>query len=165
MKLKDTARCGICAALICICAWLSVPFGDIALTLQGFGIFLSLLLLGGGKGSAACGVYLLLGAVGLPVFSGFRGGLGILIGPTGGYLWGYLLGCLLFWLLEKRLPLWVLLILVQLICYLWGTVWFYFAYAHGGLLPVILKCVVPYLVPDGCKIAFAWLLSRRLRWL
>jgi biotin transport system substrate-specific component len=101
MKLQNMVRCGCCAALIAVCAWLSVPVGQIAVTMQTFGVFLTLLLMGGKKGTLACGVYLLLGAVGLPVFSGFQGGPGVLLGPTGGYLLGFLLLALCYWLLQK----------------------------------------------------------------
>lgn len=163
MKLRDLVRCGICAALMAVCAWLSIPAGEIALTLQSFGVFLTLCLLGGGKGTAAFLAYLLLGAVGLPVFSGFQGGIGVLLGPTGGYLWGFLLACLFFWALEGWLPNWLLLILGQLLCYLCGTAWFYFAYTGGGLWAVVLKCVVPYLLPDALKLVLACTVGARLK--
>jgi biotin transport system substrate-specific component len=77
------------AALITVCSWISLPVADIAFTMQTFGVFLALGLLGGKWGSVAIAIYLLLGAVGMPVFSGFRGGVGMLAGVTGGYLWGF----------------------------------------------------------------------------
>jgi hypothetical protein len=86
-------------AILCVCGWLTVPVGDSVLTMQTFGVFLTLYQLGGRRGTGTIIVYLLLGAVGLPVFSGFRGGLGMLLGATGGYLLGFfchgtdLLGC------------------------------------------------------------------------
>ena len=120
-------RCGLCAAFMVICAWLAVPIGDTAITMQTFGVFFALALLGGGKGTAVCGVYLLLGAVGLPVFSGFQGGFGALLGPTGGYLWGFLATGLTFWLLEKRLPVWINMIIGLAICYLCGS----FLFGHS----------------------------------
>lgn len=163
MKLRWMVRCGCCAGVMAICAWLAIPVGEICVTLQTFGVFLTLLLLGGRKGTAVVSVYLLLGAVGLPVFTGFQGGYGVLLGPTGGYLWGFLLCCLCFWLLEEHLPGWLLLILGQLVCYCCGTAWFYFAYAQGGLWAVLLKCVVPYLIPDACKLLLARYLAVRLK--
>jgi peptide/nickel transport system permease protein len=81
-----------------LCAWMSVTVGQMAFTMQTFGVFLTVLLLGGGSGTAACCVYLLLGALGLPVFSGFQGGIGVLLGPTGGYLFGFLATALIYWL-------------------------------------------------------------------
>ncbi len=163
MKLRDLVRCGICGALMAVCAWICLPLGEVAVTMQSFGVFLTLCLLGGSKGTAAFSAYLILGAVGLPVFSGFRGGFGALLGPTGGYLWGFLLACLLFWLLERRLPKTMLLILGQLLCYLCGTAWYLFAYAPGGFWPAVLVCVVPYLLPDTLKLSLALGIAGRIK--
>jgi biotin transport system substrate-specific component len=146
-----------------VCAWICLPLGEVAVTMQSFGVFLTLCLLGGSKGTAAFSAYLILGAVGLPVFSGFRGGFGVLLGPTGGYLWGFLLACLLFWLLERRLPKTMLLILGQLLCYLCGTAWYLFVYAPGGFWPAVLVCVVPYLLPDALKLSLALGIAGRIK--
>ena len=152
--------CALFSSLMAICAWISVPVFDIAFTLQTFAVFLTLGLLGGKTGSAAILIYLLLGAVGMPVFSGFRGGFGMLAGVTGGYLWGFLLSGLLYWALERfgRLPA---MIAGQLACYLCGSAWFYL-YAGGGLWVILLRCVFPYLIPDALKLALAYILARRL---
>lgn len=163
MKLKTMTHCGLCAALLAVCAWLAVPVGDTAITMQTFGICFTMGFLGGKKAVAVCGVYLLLGGLGLPVFSGFQGGIGALLGPTGGYLWGFFLSCLVFWLLEKRLPMWLNMAIGLVICYLCGSIWFYAAYTSGGLWAVILKCVVPYLLPDAIKIGLAVTVSKRLK--
>lgn len=162
MKLQNMVRCGCCAALIAVCAWLSVPVGQIAVTMQTFGVFLTLLLMGGKKGTLACGVYLLLGAVGLPVFSGFQGGPGVLLGPTGGYLLGFLLLALCYWLLQKKLGQLPALLLGLLLCYGCGTAWFYWMYG-GGLWAVLMNCVIPYLIPDGIKLLLAVTVRKRLR--
>ena len=152
--------CSLFAALISICAWISIPVLDIAFTLQTLGIFLTLGLLGGKQGSAAVLLYLLLGAAGMPVFSGFQGGIGCLAGVTGGYLWGFAFAGLSYRLLERfgRLPA---MIAAQLICYLCGSLWFYL-YAGGGLWLILGRCVLPFLLPDAVKIALAAVLSRRL---
>lgn len=143
-----------------VCAWITVPVFDIGFTLQTFGVFLTLSLLGGKWGTASVLIYLLLGSVGLPVFSGFRGGIGMLLGVTGGYLWGFLLSALGYWLLERfgKLPA---MAAGQLICYLCGSLWFAF-YAGGGIGLILLRCVVPYLIPDAGKIFLALRVSRRL---
>jgi biotin transport system substrate-specific component len=83
------SRCALLAALNCLCAWIAVPLPPIGFTMQSFSVVLTLLFLGGRLGTVTIGVYLLLGAVGLPVFSGFRGGPGILLGATGGFLLGF----------------------------------------------------------------------------
>ena len=162
MKLKKLTRCALFAALMAICAWLAVPVGEISVTMQSFALFLTLGLLGGRQGSAACAVYLLLGAVGLPVFSGFQGGFGVLLGPTGGYLWGFLAAALIYWLVSTRFPKWLAMGLGMLGCYACGTAWFYFAYGQIGLWAVLLKCVAPYLLPDAAKIAFALLMAKKI---
>ena len=83
IALRDLTWIAICAAIICVCAWITVP-ATVPFTLQVLGVFLSIRLLGGKKGTAAVAVYILLGMVGLPVFSGFQAGAGVLLGPTGG---------------------------------------------------------------------------------
>lgn len=165
MKIKTMALCGLFAALTAICSWLAVPIGDIAVTLQTFAVFLGLFLLGGRGGSIAFLVYLCLGAVGAPVFSGFRGGIGAFLDPSGGYLWGLLLGCGIYWLLQKR-PVHRLIVaaLAMAVCYACGSLWYSFAYlADSNLWVIILKCVLPYLLPDALKIYLACTLSRRLK--
>lgn len=172
MQIRAMAQCALFSALMCICAWISVPLADFAFTLQTFGLFLTLGLLGGKKGSVVCLVYLLLGAVGLPVFSGFRGGLGTLLGTTGGYIMGFLAAALVYWgvtsFLGKSLPVRLTaLILGLLTCYTFGTVWFLAVYLQGGstvgLGAVLAKCVLPYLVPDGIKLTLALVLTEKLK--
>lgn len=149
------------AALLAICAWICIPVGDIGITLQTFGVALALLLLGGRWGTVSIGIYLLLGAVGLPVFSGFRGGIGMLLGATGGFLWGFLLSGPVFRLLERfSKPL--ALIAALLACYLCGCMWFLY-WSGGGFGFVVLRCVVPFLIPDVVKLWLAWILARRLQ--
>ena len=129
--------------------------------MQTFAVMLALFTLGGKWGTASICVYLLLGGVGLPVFSGFQGGLGALLGVTGGYLWGFLFSGLTYWLLERfgKLPA---MIAAMAVCYLCGSIWFHI-YAGGGIGLILQRCVVPFLIPDGLKILLAHSLSRRLR--
>lgn len=157
---KNMTLAALFAALIAICAWISVPVSDIGFTMQTFGVFLTLGLLGGRWGSVSILIYLLLGAAGMPVFSGFRGGIGMLLGITGGYLWGFLFSGLAYWALERvgKLPA---MAAGMAVCYLCGSIWFHF-YAGGGMGMILLRCVVPYLIPDGVKIFLAFSLSRRL---
>ena len=169
MKLKNMALCGLFAALLAVCAWLAIPLGDIYITLQTFGLFLCLGTLGGKRGSIAVLVYLLLGSVGLPVFSGFRGGLGALLGVTGGYLTGFLACALVYWLITTLLPKQKALAMAAglLVCYCFGTVWYYNVYIEGGnaagVWIILSKCVLPYLLPDGLKLTFALILAKKLR--
>lgn len=163
MKIRDMTRCALFAALLAVCSWLSVPVGDLAVSMQTFAVFLILDRLGGRKGLIAIGVYVVLGAVGVPVFTGMRAGLGVLAGPTGGYIWGFLAAAGTYWALEGRVPKAVALALGMLVCYACGTVWYELVYGPLGWWPVIAKCVLPYLIPDGAKLALAMLVARRLR--
>ena len=171
MKVRNMALCALFAALLAVCAWISIPAGDIAVTMQTFGIFLTLGVLGGKRGTIAIATYLLLGVVGLPVFSGFQGGVGTLLGVTGGYIAGFLATGLVYWLMtalgrNKEIFRLLGMLIGLLFCYLLGTLWFRFGYlSYGGLSwgAILLKCVVPYLLPDAAKLFLAWLLSRRLR--
>lgn len=132
MKTKELTLTGIMAALIALCAWLTIPT-TVPFTMQTFAIFLAVGLLGGKLGSLAVGVYLLLGAVGLPVFSGFQGGVGAFAGVTGGYLIGFLLMALVMWLGEQLFGDGTAVFLLSgiaalAVCYCFGTVWFLLLY-------------------------------------
>lgn len=165
MKSKYLALCALFAALTAACAWICVPVGAVTFTMQSFAVSLCLLLLGGKWGSVSVFVYLMLGLVGLPVFSGFQGGLGMILGPTGGYLTGFALWALAFWGItalfgkKSRLPA---LIAGQILCYACGTVWMVCTYTQSGVFEVMLTSMVPYLLPDALKITLAWLLAKRL---
>ena len=170
MKARNMALCGLFAAVLAVCAWIAIPAGDMVVTLQTFAVALTLWLLGGKRGSVAIFVYLLLGAMGAPVFSGFRGGMGALLGTTGGYLFGFMLTSSVYWLITSivdspRSRLFAM-IAGLLLCYGCGTAWYAYGYLDGSFASlglVLLKCVVPYLIPDSIKLFFAWLLARRLR--
>lgn len=148
------------AALLAVCAWVCIPLGDTVLTMQTFGVFLCLVLLGGKWGSLSIAIYLLIGAVGLPVFSGFRGGLSQLLGVTGGFLWGFLAMGAVYWALSRfgKVPA---LIAGLAVCYGCGCFWFSI-YSGGGLGLILLRCVVPYLLPDAAKLWLALSVAKRL---
>lgn len=164
MKTRNLVRCALFAALISVCAWLSIPMGSISFTMQTFAIFLTLMTLGGKWGTVSVFVYLLLGVIGLPVFSGFRGGFGVLLGPTGGYIWGFLGSALIYWLTEKawNKPV-ISCALGLLVCYGAGTVWYATYIAEIGFAAALLQCVVPFILPDAAKLLLAAFLSRRIK--
>lgn len=163
MNIRTMTRCALFTALITVCAWLSLPLGDIRVSMQTFGVLLCLGVLGGRLGSLTCLVYLLLGLVGLPVFSGMQSGASALLGPTGGYLWGFLLGGMVFRLLEGRFPLLFSMIAVIFVCYFCGTGWYCLMYLRDGIWFVFGKCVLPYLIPDALKLMLALKLTPRLK--
>ncbi len=171
LKTKDLALCALFAALIAVCAWISIP-ATVPFTLQTFAIFAALGLLGGKRGTVAVAVYLLLGAVGVPVFAGFQGGIGALLGTTGGYLLGFLLTALIVWGMEARFGsktgvFLLSAVLGMLVCYAFGTAWYLVVYARTkgaiSLATALGWCVVPFLIPDAVKIALAVLLRGRLK--
>lgn len=170
MKVRNMVLCALFAALMAICAWIAVPLGSLVFTLQSFAVFLSLLTLGGGRGTAAIFVYLSLGAAGLPIFSGFRGGLAAFFDVTGGYLWGFLFSGLIFWLMtglfgeKMRIPG---VIFGLLCCYACSALWLCIIQSGGPQYSfwgtAFLLSSLPYLLPDALKIALAFFLSHRLK--
>ena len=158
---RNLTRCALFAAMTALCAWIAIPLGHTVFTMQTFAVLLSLGVLGGKRGTAAIGCYLLLGVIGLPVFSSFQGGIAALLGPTGGYLWGFALTGLVYWGLEAwgRVPA---MIAGLLTCYACGTAW-YMVYTGGGLALVLMQTVLPYLLPDAVKLSLALKVAKRLK--
>lgn len=172
LNVRDLTLISLCASVITICAWITIPFGEVPFTLQTFGIFLSLLVLGGKKGTIAILVYILLGVIGLPVFSGFRGGIGTLIGPTGGYIIGFVFQGIIYMIFEliskeNKIIKLISLILGLFACYLFGSVWLVLMYqVDGGTLAftaIILLYVVPYLIPDVLKLVTAYSVATKIK--
>lgn len=171
-KIQSMAYIALFVVVMAVCSWISIPM-TIPFTLQTFAVFLAVGVLGGKRGTAAVVVYILLGGVGVPVFANFQGGLGALLGNTGGYIIGFLFTALVMWALEALLgrKLWVLalsMVLGLIVCYAFGTAWFMVVYvpADGavfGLATALGWCVIPYIIPDLVKIALALALTRTLR--
>ena len=99
-RAAGLAYTGIFVVVMAVCSWISIPL-TIPVTLQTFGVFAAVGLLGGKRGTLAVFVYILMGAAGLPVFSGFAGGPGALLGTTGGYIAGFVFSALLMWGMER----------------------------------------------------------------
>ena len=150
------------AALTAVCAWIAVPIPPVAFTMQTFAVFLTLGVLGGKYGTVSILLYLLLGLVGLPVFSGFRGGASALMDATGGFLWGFLAAGLVYWLTE-RLGTLPAMIAALLVCYACGCWWFTGYTGNAGWTAAVMTCVAPYLIPDALKLWLAYGVSGRLR--
>ena len=171
LSVRDMAYIALFAVMMAVCSWISIPY-VVPFTLQTFAVFLAVGVLGGRRGTMAVLVYLLMGAVGLPVFTGFSGGIGHLLGSTGGYIVGFVFTALVMWGME-RIPgsrtvvLAVSMVLGLLVCYAFGTAWFLLVYARTtgpvGVWTAVGWCVAPYLVPDLMKLALALVLRRRLR--
>lgn len=170
--VRNIVYVAVGAALITVCSWISLPVFLVPFTLQTFAVCLITALLGWRMGLEAVVVYILLGVVGLPVFSGFRGGVGALLGMTGGYIVGFLFTALVVGIaadrLGRKIPvLAVSMVVGLLLCYAFGTIWFVRVYTSSKgpitFLSALGMCVFPYLIPDAVKIALAVFLTRKLR--
>lgn len=170
-KTRDIVFIALFAVLIAVCAWISIP-SIVPFTMQTFAVYLTLNFLGGKRGTVSVCVYLLLGLIGVPVFSNFNAGPGALFGATGGYMIGWIFSGLVMWLLEKMLgnKIWVQtvsMIVGLVVCYIMGTAWFMFVYAHNtgpvGLWTALGWCVFPFIIPDMVKLGLALWLSQRLK--
>ncbi len=170
-KTYDMAYTAVFAVLIAICSWISVPT-VVPFTLQTFAVFLAVSVLGGRRGTLSIVVYVLLGAVGIPVFAGFKGGIGVLLNTTGGYIIGFIFAGLIMWLMERLFgrKLWAQLLgmILGMITYLSvGTAWFMVVYLRQtgpvSLGTVLGWCVIPFLIPDIVKMMLALSLGNLLR--
>ena len=176
--IYDMVLISISAALIAVCSWISIPLGPVPFTLQTLGILAVMLTAGGRRGTIAVLVYLALGAVGVPVFAGFKGGIASFAGPTGGFLVGFLVSALVYWLLEKLflktlmttpVTTWVFgmlaFLIFEVIMYIVGVIWFMTVYAAQtgpvGLATVMGWCVLPFIIPDIVKMVVAVLIGER----
>lgn len=170
-KTYDMVYIGIFTVLIAVCSWISIP-AAVPFTLQTFGVFMAVEVLGGKRGTMAVLVYILMGAVGIPVFAGFQGGIGVIFNTTGGYIVGFLCSALIMWAAESlfgKKPLVRLLSMAAglIACYALGTIWFMVVYGRTtgavGLMTVLGWCVIPFIIPDLVKIGLAYVISRKIR--
>ena len=165
-------RAALLCALLCVLSVISIPVSAVPVTAAVFGVFLCGMLLPPRYALAAVCGYLALGLVGLPVFSAFGSGIGVLLGPTGGYLWGYPLMALLPSLARRsaagrspqqktRLLLCITAaVLSLLICYAAGTAW-YCILTRCTPMTALTLCVLPFVPFDLLKLAAAMLLGSR----
>lgn len=166
MSAKDMAFTGMFAAVIAVLSQIAIPLpSGVPVTLQTFAVALAGYTLGMKAGGLSSLVYVLIGAVGVPVFAGFKGGLGSLTGPTGGFIWGFIIMALLCGLgtdTGKKIPAIALGIAGLLICHLCGAAQFTVIKDGGFLSSVMLVCV-PYLLKDFISVGLAFGLALILR--
>ena len=171
-RIKNMVLIALFAVIIAVCAWVHVPTMPIPYSMQNFGVFIAIGILGGKRAFFSIAVYLGIGALGLPVFTGFTGGLGRLFGETGGFLLGFLAIALISWLItaffKKGTPSVFLSMLIgQLASYAIGVFWYWFFYAKGGsatsFFGILAMCVLPFLIPDIIKISVATVISDRVK--
>lgn len=169
-RIKIYVLISLFTALTAVCSFVTIP-SAIPFTLQTFGVFVTLLMLGGKYGTNSVCLYIIAGIVGVPVFSGFSGGLGHLLGATGGYITGFILICLFYWLITslfgKKLFIKAIGLTVGLfLCYLFGTLWYTSVFVGTLTLKSFadsfIICVLPFLIPDFIKIAVALIVEHKI---
>lgn len=164
--IVELTKAALFTAVFCILAphTLYLPFSPVGITLGSFLLYLTGLLLGPKLGCISVGIYLCLGFLGIPVFAGYTAGAGVLFGPTGGFLIGYLPAVLLVGCLTKKAPggrkgivrFLFAMLAGTVVLYLFGTVWFMGVYTKGAsFAEALTACVVPFLPFDGVKIVLA----------
>ena len=166
-QLRMMVYASLFAALTAVGAFLAIPIGPVPIVLQNMFVFLAGLLLGGRWGLASVGVYLLAGACGLPVFAGGLGGISRFIGPTGGYLIGYLPAVFLIGTMSQKANPRIISDVLAMICgtlvlYACGVSWLKIVTGMSPAKALALG-MYPFLIGDALKIAAAAVIARALR--
>lgn len=173
---KSAAYIALCVALLSVCAWITIPLPPpfVQFTMQTFAVFFAVILLGERRSTLALIAYVLLGLIGVPVFSGFKAAPA-LFGPTGGYIVGFFFipACVFIFKMifgggdGKLFATIVGCVVGLLVCYAFGTAWFMVLYTRSNgsltLFAALSMCVFPYVLPDGLKLALAIFLARRVK--
>ena len=169
LRIRSMAVISMCVAIIDVSSWIIVTF-TVNFTLQTLAIFLISAVFGLKKSILAVLVYILIGICGVPIFSGFGAGIAAIVGPTGGYIIGFIFIPFIMNVFIRRkfnkLILAVSMLIALLVCYLFGTTWYCLVYdsvSPVGFLSAISICVIPFVIPDLLKILIATLISARLK--
>ena len=166
-NVREMALIAVMAAVTCVLGPLSVPIGVVPISFTNLAVYLAIYVLGCKRGTISYIVYLLIGLVGVPVFSSFTGGVGKLFGPTGGYLIGFILMALICgWFIDKfdckLVPSFVGMVLGTIVCYVFGTVWL--AYQAGmSFYAALAAGVLPFIIGDLVKMVIAAVLGPQVR--
>lgn len=156
------------ASIISVFSLISIPLFGVPVTMQSFAISTALFVIGGKRTLVAVAVYIAIGCVGMPVFSGFSGGFGALFGSTGGFILGFLLEAAVYLIITRILgsgtcSKLLAYIIGHLFLYTVGALWFFIGYSDGSSFPeTLLITVLPFVIPDAIKAAAAFFISVRL---
>lgn len=172
-KVKDISLIALFSAIIVICSLVTVP-SMVPFTLQTFAIFLCLNIFGAKKGIISILIYIFLGVIGLPVFSGFNGGIGALLNVTGGYIIGFIFTALTFGLITslfnkkpKKTVNLIASFMGLIACYISGTLWYVLLFIKNGdavsFTSAFSICVLPFIIPDILKIALSVVISEKVK--
>ncbi len=167
MNTKHLALIGVMAAVLCISGPLALPVGPVPISLGSFAVYLTVYILGMKKGTISICIYILLGLVGIPVFSSFSGGVGKVMGPTGGYIVGYILLALIFgFFIDKWKTNYGLILLGMVFgtiaLYLLGTAWLAYQ-AKMSFSAALAAGVLPFIAGDIVKMIVAMLVGQQVR--
>ena len=167
MKTKSMVICAVFSAILCIFSVLTVPIGTVPVSLSTLAVMLTAIILGPKKSSISVIIYILLGCVGLPVFSGFKGGFQVLVGPTGGYIWSYIFMALLIGSVSKKYAnnktiIFISCIASIIICYILGTIQFTLVQTLS-FISALSVCVLPFIPFDIMKAILAVLFGITLK--
>ncbi len=162
-KTKNLVMIAVMTAVLAILSPMSIPLGTIPVTLSVFAVYLVGALLPTSSAMASIALYLVLGGIGLPIFSAYRGGPQMLVGPTGGYLVGYFILVFVVSMAVKHtqnLSLQMVFATIALfVFYVVGTLW-YMVVTQSDFLSGLMICVVPFIIPDMCKMVAALSLAK-----
>lgn len=165
-KVYTMAVIALMTAITCIVAPLSIPIGPVPISLTNFAIYLALYILGWKKGTVSYLLYLLIGLVGVPVFSGFTGGIGKLLGPTGGYIIGFIpMAIIAGIVIDKFSRRWIQfagLIVGTAVCYAFGTAW-YCLQSGTNAAAALSLCVIPFIPVDLIKMIITIIAAPKIR--
>ncbi len=167
IKTSNLALIAMFSAMVVVFSQIVIviPLTPIPLNLATAAVMLSGLFLKGYNGAISMVVYVLLGAIGLPVFSSFSGGIGVVLGPTGGYIMGYILMSLTIGLIIKKKDNFafslVSMVVGTVICYIAGSIWFMIL-TKSNLVSTLMLCVVPFVFGDIFKIAVCGLIYKKM---
>ncbi|MCI7813169.1 MAG: biotin transporter BioY [Lachnospiraceae bacterium] len=162
---KMIVMVGMFAAVLAVLSQISIPMpSGVPVTLQTFAVALTGFVLGWKYGLMATGVYILVGAIGVPVFSGFSGGLGVLVGKTGGFIWGFLFMaglCGVRYVVKNKVVSMICGMVGLAICHILGILQFQFL-AEMGFTEAALLVSVPYLLKDVISVVLAYIAAEIL---
>lgn len=167
LKVRDMTFIALFAALMCVVSPFSLPIGPVPISLATLVVYIVAAFLDYKRAPIVVLVYILIGICGLPVFSSFTGGIGKIIGPTGGYIIGYIFlaiieSCLITFFKKKKWVYPLAMIAGTVVLYLFGTIWF-MVVAEYTFVKAMMVCVIPFLPGDALKIIIATSLSITLR--
>lgn len=167
LTIYQIAVIGVMAAVMCILGPLSIPVGPVPISFTNLAVFITLYVLGTKKGTISYLIYLLIGIVGVPVFSGYTSGPAKLLGPTGGYLIGFIFmaiiaGLFIDYFIERPVMCLLGMILSTIVVYIFGTAWLAYE-AQMTFYAALAAGVLPFIIGDLIKILIAMFIGPKIR--